>query len=90
MLFECHITLDLKDAVKGQELADERGWKTSQIERDPTLGEKSYFYLTKHSRRLFNIYDDMRGMSLALYQRYNVSTVREKIELIVHDTKVTD
>lgn len=49
MLYESHITLSIKDAVLAQRVADEYRWKTSQIARDITLGEDTYFYLTTHS-----------------------------------------
>lgn len=88
MLFECHITLHLDDADVGNHLAKEFHWKTSQIERDPVLGNNAYFYLTTHASNYIEIYTKMNRTSLAFESLTNRTVVREKIELIMYDTKV--
>lgn len=86
MNFECHITVGLEDAINAQDIADARGWSTSQIERDPVLGKASYFYLTRHGRDLEDIFDQMRGCVTHLNMR-QIPVIRSKIEAILYDTK---
>lgn len=88
MLFECHITLNLSDKEIGEEVAKELHWKTSEIERDPVLGKDSYFYLTTHENDYVRIYDKMKYTVSELDEHFGVRVVREKIELIMYDTKV--
>lgn len=86
MLLECHITVDLDDAELAQLVADELHWKTSEIERDPLLGQASYFYLTTHDTELVRLMSRMRSAT-AVLKSHAVRVVREKIELIIYDTK---
>ena len=86
-MFECHITCALADAKKCETVADRLHWSTSQIERDPVLGKASYFYLTSHSRDLTEMTTRMRAAVQGLEQ-LGVQVLREKIEVIIHDTKV--
>ena len=88
MLFECHITLNLSDKEIGEEVAKELHWKTSEIGRDPVLGKDSYFYLTTHENDYVRIYDKMKYTVSELDEHFGVRVVREKIELIMYDTKV--
>lgn len=87
MIYECHITINQRDAAIGQEVAQIDNWKTSEIARDPTLGNKTFFYLTTHDRDIENMFLRMKSMAAAL-RRLNVEVLREKIELIIHDTKL--
>lgn len=86
MNFECHITCDLKDAAVGEAVAADRGWHTSQIERDPLLGKASHFYLTKHNTNYIDLYFAMHETSEQL-RASGVNVLRQKIELIMFDTK---
>jgi hypothetical protein len=86
MNYECHITVRRADAEKAQIVASEHHWKFSQIDGDPVLGKEVFAYLTTHDsdvRRMF------KRMELAVVNLKNsgVEVIREKIELIVYDTK---
>ena len=87
MIYECHITCLIKDAEKAQQIADLIKWKTSQIARDVTLGDDTYFYLTCHERDLFEMMSKLNHTANEL-EMANVFVVRKKIELIIYDTKM--
>lgn len=88
MTFECHITFEAAAASQAQALADFRGWKTSQIERDPLLGDKSFFYLTKHSHSYAQLFADMEQTAkIAREAMVPFPPLRLKIEQILYDTK---
>lgn len=84
--FECHITAPTVQAEKAAKIAEMYGWKTSEIARDPLLGDKNFYYLTKHSRDLGLIMADMRDCTNGLADS-GVRVLREKIEIIVHDVR---
>jgi hypothetical protein len=86
MNYECHITLNLSDAAVGEAVAQELHWKTSEIARDPVLGKASYFYLTTHDNDVQRMFQRMNFACMTL-ENWGVKVVREKIELIIHDTK---
>lgn len=86
MNFECHITVDLAHVEQATKAAELLAWKTSEIARDPVLGQASYFYLTKHDVDYIRLFDSMRILS-QLLQNYDVPVIRQKIELIMYDTK---
>lgn len=86
MLYECHITCKQEDAAKATEVAAAGNWKTSEIARDPTLGQNTYFYLTSHDRDIERMFSRMRQCSHVL-KMCGVDVLREKIELIIYDTK---
>lgn len=86
-MFECHITVDTKDAESATQTAKELHWKTSEIARDPILGDKNFFYLTTHSLTYKEMWTKLR-ICVASLEAYKIHIIREKIELIVHDTKV--
>lgn len=85
-MYEIHITTTLRHAVTAQVLADMYKWKTSQIERDPLLGDSTFFYLTQHANEEVNARGLCAGMSQALADK-GVEVLRQKIEHIVFDTK---
>lgn len=87
MMYECHITISVLDATLGEAVAKQFHWKTSQIERDPVLGRATYFYLTSHADGPEDMFRRMRECSAELRLR-GVPIVREKIELILYDTKL--
>ena len=86
-MFECHITVSTDDAEVATIVAKELHWKTSEIARDPVLGDKNFFYLTTHTKGYTEMWDKLR-LAVKTLEEMSVSVIREKIELIVHDTKV--
>jgi len=85
--FECHITTTTAHAAVATEIATNLHWKTSEIARDPVLGNHTFFYLTSHGATYDHIAGRMRECVDALLDA-GVDVVREKIEDIVHDTKL--
>lgn len=86
MTYECHITIAVKHADVGEKVATAFGWKTSEIKRDPLLGDDSHFYLTAHEHAR----DKMRAAMLEVektLQNMQVPILRSKIEHIIYDTK---
>lgn len=63
-----------------------RNWKTSEIARDPVLGDDVFFYLTQHSKDLQSLQRDMEQLVRHL-QSAGVTVLREKIEVIIHDIR---
>lgn len=86
MNYECHVTVSTEHAEKAARVAEAFHWKTSEIARDPVLGDKNFYYLTTHDadiRRMFSRMDLCRQQ----LEARGVPVLREKIELIIHDTK---
>lgn len=86
MTYECHITCYLSDAKIAASVAQQFGWKTSEIARDPLLGDGTYFYLTKHADDYMTLYVEM-SVAVVTLLRSDAFVVRQKIEHIVFDTK---
>lgn len=86
MSYECHITTTVADAPIAEKIATERGWKTSEIKRDPVLGDGSHFYLTAHHGEYGVLFVRMTQAAKELREQ-GCSVLREKIEHIVYDTK---
>lgn len=86
MNYECHITIHKDHAEKAKAHARDLHWKTSQIDGDPVPGDKPFFYLTTHSSNAPEIFARMQRAVNAL-EFDGVPVIREKIELIIHDTK---
>lgn len=88
MNYECHITVAREDGpVTAGVAADPKNpWKYSQIDGDPVLDQKVFAYLTKHDTNYVRLYSNMKATVGALSQQ-GVDVVREKIELIMYDTK---
>ncbi len=84
MKYECHITVLSEDGPAAEQVAKSLHWKTSEIARDPVLGNDTYFYLTSHDDELWRMYERMTDAVRALHA-IGVFVVREKIEEIVHD-----
>lgn len=85
-MYECHITTTVAHAEEATRLAASFGWKTSEIKRDPVLGDGSYFYLTAHHKNFREMYGAMRMVAGEL-RAAGCGVLREKIEHIVYDTK---
>lgn len=86
MNYECHITTSVQFSEVATKIAKAEKWKTSEIARDPVLGDAVYFYLTKHSTSYIEIYKDMMYVK-ALLEANEAPVIRMKIELIMYDTK---
>lgn len=95
MQFECHVTLTRPqdgpnrafDINKILGIAYDLGpWKSSEIARDPVLGEDTYFYLTAHSDNLVDMYAMMGKLTGAL-RTNDIKVIREKIEMTIYDSK---
>jgi hypothetical protein len=84
--YECHITVHSKDGPAAEQVAKALHWNTSEIARDPVLGEDTYFYLTTHDDFLRRMHERMAQAAQALRQ-VGIFVVREKIEEIVHDVR---
>lgn len=85
-MFECHVTCLIKDAAIASEVAKELHWKTSEIARDPVLGNDTFFYLTTHADDLEVMFSRLQRVGDALWIRH-VEVVRQKIEVVIYDTK---
>lgn len=86
MTHECHITVPQSFSEKASQVAKVLGWKTSEIARDPIMGEETFFYLTRHADKA----DDLFQLALhceSVLRINQVPTLRTKIERIVFDTK---
>ena len=86
MSYECHITVEIKYAWEAAKVAQRCQWKTSEIARDPLLGEATYFYLTKHEDAFPRIFGQMTLCCNEL-EEGGIPVLRKKIELIVLDSK---
>ena len=86
MNYECHITVSTEYAEKAAEVARILHWKTSEIARDPVLGDKNFYYLTTHCGDFDAMFTRMRACVDSL-ESFSIPVIREKIELIIHDTK---
>lgn len=84
--YECHITVSVADAAMATGVATSGGWKTSEIARDPVLGDDTHFYLTCHATDYTFILGKMKT-AVGVLQSSGVKVIREKIERIVYDTK---
>lgn len=86
MLFECHITVHFSDSLIAASIAEQNHWKTSEIARDPVLGDKPFYYLTKYDEDYVKLFSHLK-MTVGDLQRAGARVLREKIELIMYDTK---
>lgn len=86
MSYECHITTTVAAAEEGERIAAAHGWKTSEIKRDPVLGDGSHFYLTAHDTNFPRLLMKMQLAACDL-RAAGCAVLREKIEHIVYDTK---
>ena len=86
MSYECHITTAVKDSEMCEKIAESHGWKTSEIKRDPILGDDSHFYLTCHTRDFMEMLEKMRNTAQRL-EACGVKVLRQKIEHIIYDSR---
>lgn len=85
MKFECHLTFDkIRAEVVKAQACD--GWKFSEISGDPIMGERPYAYLTAYDDNFPDMFRRMEE-KVQYFSNYGIICLREKIELIVYDTK---
>lgn len=89
MNFEAHITLPIEFAAAVEAWAAENAaaWKFSKIDGDPLLGAKPHCYLTRHHTQYDWLLSNMRYVVTGLMDREGIPTLRQKVELIMYDTK---
>jgi|WetSurMetagenome_2_1015567.scaffolds.fasta_scaffold633112_2 hypothetical protein len=86
--YECHITF-VAPKQNGKELEELTQWKFSQIDGDPVLGSGIKSYLTKHYPARITtdfIISQMDDIAIQMLN-FNYEVLRQKIELVVYDTK---
>lgn len=86
MDYECHITVPQSHSSEAGHVAWYMRWKTSEIARDPLLGDDTHFYLTCHATDYDIIWRKMRS-TIAHLEAQHVPVLREKIERIEHDVR---
>ena len=86
LLYEIHLTCYTSQSTQAAAVAADLHWKTSEIMRDPVLGNDTYYYLTKYASTyeqamayISKAKEAMLGAGIVL--------IREKIEHIVHDIR---
>lgn len=91
-MYECHITIELPDSVFITLLEKkilENGWKFSKIDGDPIFGKGIKCYATQHfnsSKNVNKVLEEMNNVAEHL-DILGFNVIREKIELIIYDTK---
>lgn len=90
MSFEVHVTCHRHDGIKAQAAVKAfpnlKDLHFSAIDGDPQLGKKAFCYFTTHSNNYITAYHQMK-MCVAALQHAEVPVLREKIEMIMYDTK---
>lgn len=86
MNFEIHITVSGAQAREARLVAEIVGWKFSAIDGDPLLGPGVNCYLTHHAKDFMKALEQLRSVCLDL-NNHHVQVLRQKIELVVFDTK---
>lgn len=88
MYWECHITLKDKQSAKNC-VEKVIGWKHSQIDGDPQLGDGVKQYATKNFKPTMSVEEvlhELQGSARCL-RNWGFPVLREKIELVMYDTK---
>lgn len=85
-MYEIHITCLTSQSEIAKSVAAELKWKTSEIARDPVLGNDTYYYLTTHTAGMPQAYNRMLECVDMLLVK-DVKVLREKIEHIIHDNR---
>lgn len=86
MSYESHITFDRDIADQVREFAVEIGWKFSQIDGDPVLGDKVFCYLSQHDLDQEKLTIDMEKAVKTARSR-GLKPIRQKIEKIIFDQR---
>lgn len=84
--FEAHVTMPWSPEKIAfyKRIADEEGWKVSWIDGDPVLGEKRFFYFTRHETSHMRIFVAMEELVWTLGEG---NVLRRKVEKIIFDDK---
>lgn len=88
--YECHITMcGNREEIKAKVKGCIEGWKFSAIDGDPVLGAGVLCYATRHynSRTKRDRVIEMMGMVSAVLREAGLTVIRQKVELVVFDTK---
>ena len=94
-MYECHVTV-LKPSIEAdrarmQAIASRLHWKTSEIDGDPVLGKKVFFYFTTHGQNYEELTSRMEDLRRTLESPgIDIAVVRMKIEDIVFDWRLKD
>ncbi|KGM36115.1 hypothetical protein [Inquilinus limosus] len=86
--FECHVTM-VGDPAQLRPMVEEVGWKFSQIDGDPVLGEEVKCYATM----LFNARKDQEWVLNQLLatadalEGYGATVLRRKVERVLYDDR---
>lgn len=92
-LYECHITLPppatAEERTRLEAMARNYHFKTSQIDGDPVLGAKVFFYLTGHDTEFNSMKGRMDDLSLRVAAA-GVKVLRCKIEQILYDDRFVE
>lgn len=90
MNFEVHVTCNRHDDLRAQQAVSAfpnlKDFHFSAIDGDPQLGKKAHCYFTCHKTNYITAYHQMK-MCVAALNHAEVVVLREKIEMIMYDTK---
>lgn len=89
--YEAHITMlaEKPDHRYLKDLVERYGWKFSKIDGDPNLGDGVKCYATKHFKSSLpkeKVLEELTAVARHLDGIYG-DVIREKIELVIHDTR---
>ena len=89
MYYECHITIALHPVSAKSLIAALNGWHFSCIEGDPVLKDHSYEYATRHASSNTPFEDVVAHMNRTadILRDQGFPVVRQKVELVMYDTK---
>lgn len=93
MYYECHVTIKCpEENISALESLIEKDakWAFSRIEGDIILGEGVKCYATQHfeaSMSFMEVLEKLRMISKMIAFYGEVEVIREKIELVMYDTK---
>jgi hypothetical protein len=86
--YECHITMRGGRAIV-ELLVKAEHWKFSAIDGDPVLGDGVLCYATHHFKGTLDTVDVVNAMGIVAdrLRDQGVEVIRQKVELVVFDTK---
>ena len=82
MTYECHITIAVKDAPQAVKLLERFPWEPVTMK----LGDSAHFYFLGRDENIITLFGRMTIAAKTL-RNAKIGVLREKIELIVYDTK---
>lgn len=86
--YECHITIE-GDSAATEAVVNQLGWKFSAIDGDPVMGKGVKCYATKHfnAKLPAEAVADTVGLVADELRSLGCNVTREKVELVIHDTR---